>query len=211
MRKLLLLLLAIAAAPLRAQAPSPEIAVIKVYEGMARYAEAAAADPGADRAALWRREVIEPYWQACAEGGAYLDYGPSWAAPFDDVAGLRAAATALAASDVEGSARAVVLSIGAGVNEEIVFRLLLLGLLQYIFADFIGMADRPAIAISIVLSALLFSGAHYVGAHGDKLELVSFVYRALAGVIFALIYRYRSFAVAVYTHAIYDIIVLLPR
>jgi uncharacterized protein YjaZ len=106
MRKLLLLLLAFAAAPLQAQAPSPEIAVIKVYEGMARYAEAAAADPGADRAALWRREVIEPYWQTCAEGGAYLDYGPSWAAPFDDVAGLRAAATALAASDVEGAARA---------------------------------------------------------------------------------------------------------
>lgn len=105
--------------------------------------------------------------------------------------------------------RAITLSIGAGVNEEIFFRLLLIGVLTYIFADFLGLKDRTAAIISVIASSLLFSGAHYIGAHGDKLEAVSFAYRFVAGVIFALIYRYRSFAVAVYTHAIYDILVLV--
>ncbi len=114
----------------------------------------------------------------------------------------------LSLSGIDGPLRAVVLSVGAGVNEEIVFRLFLLGFLQYVFADFLGLKDRPAAAISIVVSSLLFSAAHYVGAHGEALALGSFAYRFLAGAIFALIYRFRSFAVAVYTHAIYDIIVL---
>jgi hypothetical protein len=111
---------------------------------------------------------------------------------------------------IDHSVRALVLSIGAGVNEEIFFRLLLLGVFQYLFADFLGMKDRPAAVVSVIASSLLFSAAHYVGAHGDPLEVVSFVYRFLAGVIFALIYRFRSFAVAAYTHAIYDILVLVP-
>lgn len=113
------------------------------------------------------------------------------------------------AVDFDGSLRAFVLSIGAGVNEEIVFRLFLLGFLQYLFADFAGLKDRPAAVVSVIVSSALFSGAHYVGSHGEALQLASFVYRFLAGVIFALIYRYRSFAVAVYTHAIYDILVLV--
>lgn len=108
------------------------------------------------------------------------------------------------------SVRALILSIGAGVNEEIFFRLLLIGLLQYVFGDFLGMKDGAAAVVAVVASSLVFSAAHYVGAHGDRLEWVSFIYRFLAGVIFALLYRYRSFAVAVYTHAIYDILVLVP-
>lgn len=105
--------------------------------------------------------------------------------------------------------RAVILSIGAGVNEEIFFRLLLIGVFHYVFADLLGVKDRAAVFLAIALSSFLFAGAHYVGAYGDRLEVVSFVYRFLAGVIFALIYRFRSFAVAVYTHAIYDIFVLV--
>lgn len=115
----------------------------------------------------------------------------------------------LLATGLPHEGRAFILAIGAGVNEEIVFRLVLLGVLQYTFADFFGLKDRPSAVLAVLLSSLLFSGAHYVGAHGERLELVSFVYRFLAGVIFALIYRYRSFAVGVYTHAIYDILVMV--
>jgi hypothetical protein len=107
------------------------------------------------------------------------------------------------------SGRALILSIGAGVNEEIVFRLILIGVLNYAFADFAGLADRTAVALAVLFSSVLFSAAHYVGSHGDPLELISFTYRLLAGAIFAGIYKWRSFAVAVYTHAIYDIIVLV--
>jgi hypothetical protein len=101
----------------------------------------------------------------------------------------------------------LVLSIGAGVNEEIVFRLVLIGVLGYLFGDFFGARERAAFALAAIVSSLLFSGAHYVGRYGDPFEAHSFVFRALAGLAFALIYRLRSFAVAAYTHAIYDILV----
>jgi lysylphosphatidylglycerol synthetase-like protein (DUF2156 family) len=101
----------------------------------------------------------------------------------------------------------LVLSIGAGVNEEIVFRLLLVAVLTYIFSDLLGARERPAFAVAALVSALLFSGAHYVGRYGDAFSVDTFVFRALAGLVFAGICRWRSFAVAAYTHAIYDILV----
>jgi len=38
-----------------------------------------------------------------------------------------------------------------------------------------------------------------------------FVFRVLAGCFFGMVYWFRGFAVAVYTHALYDIYVLLLR
>lgn len=107
-----------------------------------------------------------------------------------------------------GPLTSVVLSIGAGVNEELLFRLVLLSVLMYVFFDFFGLRESVAFAIAALFSAFAFSAAHYVGRYGDPFAAESFGYRAIAGLIFALIYRYRSFAVAVYTHSIYDIIVL---
>jgi hypothetical protein len=124
---------------------------------------------------------------------------------------MRTPAAALAVAPVgRGAALAsLVLSIGAGVNEEIVFRLALLGVLAYIFGDFLGARDGPAFVLAAVASSLLFSAAHYVGRYGDAFSPETFAFRALAGLIFAAICRWRSFAVAAYTHAIYDILVFL--
>jgi len=36
-----------------------------------------------------------------------------------------------------------------------------------------------------------------------------FTFRFLAGILFGLLFWFRGFAVAVYTHAIYDIVVLV--
>ncbi|MEZ0229127.1 MAG: CPBP family intramembrane glutamic endopeptidase, partial [Planctomycetota bacterium] len=93
-------------------------------------------------------------------------------------------------------------SLGAGVNEELFFRLGLLQLLAWVLAR--GKKDRPvATAVAAILSSLAFSAAH--------MEFVPYVflYRFLAGLIFSAIFLGRGFAVAVYTHAIYDIYVLV--
>lgn len=96
-------------------------------------------------------------------------------------------------------------SLGAGVNEELFFRLGLLQLLAWVLAR--GKKDRPAAtAIAAILSSLAFSAAHYAA---EPFQLHSFLYRFLAGLIFAAIFLGRGFAVAVYTHAIYDIYVLV--
>ena len=97
-------------------------------------------------------------------------------------------------------------SLGAGVNEELFFRLGLLQVLAWVLAR--GKKDRPAAtAVAAILSSLAFSAAHYMGP--EPFRVYSFLYRFLAGLIFAAIFLGRGFAVAVYTHAIYDIYVLV--
>jgi membrane protease YdiL (CAAX protease family) len=102
----------------------------------------------------------------------------------------------------------LVASLGAGVHEELVFRLGLCGggtwLLQRA-----GVAPRIAIVVAILASSILFSLAHHLGPHGEPWMREVFTFRLLAGVAFALIFYYRSLAHAVYAHALYDIWVLV--
>jgi membrane protease YdiL (CAAX protease family) len=102
----------------------------------------------------------------------------------------------------------VLLSFGAGVHEELVFRLgacaggaALLRL--------VGLGHRTAVAIAFVISSALFSAAHHVGALGDPWSFQVFVYRTLAGLLFAAIFYFRSLAHAAYAHALYDVYVMV--
>jgi membrane protease YdiL (CAAX protease family) len=101
----------------------------------------------------------------------------------------------------------LVQSIGAGLYEEFVFRLLLLGL-GY---RFLCSKEVPPIisgAVAVIVSSLVFSAVHHLGPMGDDFALSIFSFRFFAGVLLALIFSLRGFAVAVYAHAIYDIIVM---
>jgi len=62
---------------------------------------------------------------------------------------------------------------------------------------------------AIVLSAFVFSLAHYTGSLGEAFTLTSFTFRFLFGVALSAIYLLRGFGMAAWTHALYDIIVLL--
>jgi hypothetical protein len=101
----------------------------------------------------------------------------------------------------------IILSFGAGVHEELVFRLLMI-------PGFIALAEKlflfrrwMAIAFAFIASAVLFSAAHHV-VGGEPWKVGVFVYRVLCGLVFASLFQWRGFAVAVYTHALYDIFVL---
>ena len=58
-------------------------------------------------------------------------------------------------------------------------------------------------------SAATFSGVHYLGVLGDKFDLRSFAARAVLGLSLTLIYATRGFAVAVWTHSLYDVWVMV--
>jgi hypothetical protein len=95
---------------------------------------------------------------------------------------------------------------GAGLYEEVLFRLLLLPTVVWSLELF-GWTSGRALFGGILLTSLLFSGAHYVGPLGDRFELYSFTFRALAGLFFGLLFVARGFGITAGTHAAYDMLV----
>lgn len=102
------------------------------------------------------------------------------------------------------------MSLGAGVHEELVFRLAMIPALGWLFHKAGGLSRVVSLLIAFVVSSLLFSAAHHV-IGGEPWKLAPFVYRFFCGMIFATLFQFRGFAVAVYTHALYDIYVMLLR
>lgn len=96
----------------------------------------------------------------------------------------------------------VISALGAGVHEELVFRLGLLAGCVSLLRE-----RRGAFPIALVISSLLFAGAHHLGAHGEPFTMHAFAFRALAGAAFGAIFWYRSLAHAVYAHVLYDLVV----
>jgi hypothetical protein len=100
----------------------------------------------------------------------------------------------------------LVISAGAGFHEELLFRVILMGGLAWILTGVTG--KRRAWFLALVLSSLAFSLAHHVGPVGESFTFAAFTYRTLAGAFFATVYQVRGFAVAAWTHALYDVYVL---
>ena len=100
------------------------------------------------------------------------------------------------------------LSIGAGLYEELLFRVVIVALLANGFR-LLGIGRVAAGIVATVLGALLFSAFHYIGPLGEPLRLESFVFRALAGMAFSALYLLRGFGITAWTHALYDVVVLL--
>ncbi len=107
------------------------------------------------------------------------------------------------------SGGAVIDALGAGVHEELVFRLALLGGLVAFGVGSPALAYRPRLLVlgALGASSIAFSVAHHVGAYGEPWTAHAFAFRVLAGAAFGLIFWFRSLAHAVYAHAIYDLLV----
>ena len=104
----------------------------------------------------------------------------------------------------------IAMSLGAGVNEELVFRLAMIPPLTWLLHEAMSIRRGISLALAFVISSLLFSAAHHV-IGGEPWHLAPFVYRFFCGIIFALLFQFRGLAVAVYTHALYDVYVMLFR
>jgi hypothetical protein len=103
-----------------------------------------------------------------------------------------------------GAGDSVISALGAGVHEELVFRL---GLMS----GFVGLfgRNRAAVALGLLVSAFAFAAAHHLGPHGEPWTAHALAFRTLAGGVFGAIYWYRSLAHAVYAHVLYDMLVTL--
>ena len=129
-----------------------------------------------------------------------------WATVLFGIAILQNRFWPLAVGLDEGILTRLVAFCGAGLYEEVLFRLLLLPAVTWIAAR-LGAGPLAAAAWGVAGSSVLFSLAHYVGPLGDTLDLHSFTFRFLAGVFFALLFEARGFGIAAGSHAAYDILV----
>ncbi|MEM8489143.1 MAG: CPBP family intramembrane glutamic endopeptidase [Bacteroidota bacterium] len=99
------------------------------------------------------------------------------------------------------------LSIGAGIYEELLFRVILVGGLYAILKAILGF-QTAAYIVAAVAGALMFSGIHYMGPLGDDFTAQSFLFRFFFGLALNVIYLVRGFGVAAWTHALYDVMIV---
>jgi hypothetical protein len=99
-------------------------------------------------------------------------------------------------------------SCGAGLYEEVLFRLLALPMVAWM-ARKAGSEPLAASTWAVLLTSLAFSAAHYVGPLGDVFDIYSFTFRLVAGMFFAVLFLVRGFGITAGTHATYDVIVSL--
>ena len=115
----------------------------------------------------------------------------------------------------DGHGAAWLAYLGAGIYEELLFRLILLPAIIALLCG-CGITRSVSLVTAIAVGSLLFSLAHYrfdltigslqlANVTGDPFDLVTFSFRFLAGVIFSLLFVYRGFGVAAGAHALYDI------
>lgn len=99
----------------------------------------------------------------------------------------------------------VMLSLGAGIYEELLFRVILVTGLVALARGPFGWREGGARTFGVVLGALVFSGFHYIGAYGDAWTLQSFTFRFVSGLLFSGLFVIRGFGITAWTHALYDV------
>ena len=105
----------------------------------------------------------------------------------------------------DGWSRAVAY-IGAGVYEEVMFRLMMVPV-AYGMLRMLKFSKGASVVMSALGSAMIFAIAHHVGPTGDAFNMFAFTFRAAAGVFFAAVFFLRGFGITVGCHAAYDLLV----
>jgi len=102
----------------------------------------------------------------------------------------------------------LILSLGAGIYEELLFRVLIVGGLFYVMWKAFPQRRILMYFIAAVIGALSFSFVHHLGSYGDPWALDVFLFRAIFGLVFNIVFLLRGFAVVAWTHALYDVMVV---
>lgn len=100
-------------------------------------------------------------------------------------------------------------ALGAGIYEELLFRVLLVGGLAVFARRVLGWRPMPAGVMAALVGATIFSAFHYIGPYGDPFSLPTFVFRLIAGLLFSAMYLVRGFGITAWTHALYDVFLIL--
>lgn len=97
-------------------------------------------------------------------------------------------------------------SLGAGIFEELVFRLGLMSAMVWVGLRAVAAWSLPrplAGVLAVLLSALVFSWFHHLC--GEPYDRNRFLFRTMAGVLLGFLMWARGYGVCVYTHAFYNL------
>ncbi len=106
----------------------------------------------------------------------------------------------------------VVTGIGAGIYEELVFRLILIVVLMVLLQDVFQLGHKISIILSVFISAALFGAYHHIVYLGGQFiqsspfNWAEFSFRTIAGIYFAVLFAIRGFGITAGAHTFYDII-----
>jgi Type II CAAX prenyl endopeptidase Rce1-like len=102
----------------------------------------------------------------------------------------------------------LMVSLGAGLYEELLFRVLLVGALAALGVRVFRWSAATAGAVAVGVGALIFAVFHYIGPFGDPFDATSFTFRLIAGIFFSALFVARGFGITAWTHALYDVFLL---
>ena len=98
------------------------------------------------------------------------------------------------------------ISIGAGLYEELMFRMLLIAVIHTLLVDVGKASHKVGAVIAVLVSALAFAVYHPLddGQGGISAQKLCFFF--IAGLYFGAVYVMRGFGIVVGVHALYDVI-----
>ncbi|MGB0768308.1 MAG: CPBP family intramembrane glutamic endopeptidase [Phycisphaeraceae bacterium] len=102
--------------------------------------------------------------------------------------------------------RDMVIAIGAGVYEELLFRLVAIAAIHAVTRDLLSLPEEVCVILAVSLSSLGFAGLHFMG-DVNPFTMTKMLFYTVAGVYFAAIYLSRGFGIVVAVHALYDVLV----
>lgn len=110
-----------------------------------------------------------------------------------------------------GTRGGFILAFGAGVYEELIFRLGAFTLLNILLIDLLKIKKVPAYLLIVLSSAVTFSAYHYWSPQSAPFALSDFLFRTASGVYFGALFMARGFGVTAGCHVAYDLYYFLLR
>jgi len=108
-----------------------------------------------------------------------------------------------------GLSGALAISIGAGLYEELIFRLLLIAVVHSVLVDMLRISEPAGSILAVLASAIAFTVYHPLRGADGGVEFARAAFYLVAGVWLGVLMLRRGFGIAVGAHAAYDVATLV--
>lgn len=103
----------------------------------------------------------------------------------------------------------IILAVGAGLYEELVFRFLLIGGLTWIAIHPLQLPPRASLYAAVAIAALVFAVFHFRPVGGDVFGWALLIFRTAAGVYLSVVYLARGLGVSTGCHVLHNVVLAL--